>query len=183
MNEPSPPAWAPAARASTPGPGVRGAEPDWRFMLSHPAHGVALGFGSGLLRPGPGTWGTLAGWMAFVALDGWLSTTGWAVAIAVTFVIGTACAHRTGLALGRPDHGAIVIDEIVAIWVVLLMVPPTLAWQALGVAAFRLFDILKPPPIRALDGRWKNGLGVMADDLLAALYALIAVAIVTRLVA
>jgi phosphatidylglycerophosphatase A len=149
-------------------------------MLSHPAHGVALGFGSGLLRPAPGTWGTLAGWMVFVALDGWLTATGWGVVIVGVFLLGAACAQRTGMALGRPDHGAIVIDEIVAIWIVLLMAPPTLTWQAISVALFRLFDIAKPPPIRALDRRWKNGLGVMADDLLAALYALIALAFLMR---
>ena len=124
MNEPSPPVWAPAAPVSAPAGVANTAQPGWRFMLSHPAHGVALGFGSGLLRPGPGTWGTLAGWMAFVALDGWLTAIGWAVVIVGVFLLGAACAQRTGIALGRPDHGAIVIDEIVAIWIVLLMRAP-----------------------------------------------------------
>jgi phosphatidylglycerophosphatase A len=155
-------------------------EPSMRFMLAHPAHGVALGFGSGLLRPAPGTWGTLAGWGAFIALDGWLSPVAWGVVIAVTFLLGCACAQRTGVVLGRPDHGAIVIDEIVAIWIVLLMLPSTLMAQAFGFLAFRLFDILKPPPIRALDRRWKNGVGVMVDDLVAAFYTLILAAIVVR---
>lgn len=179
MSDPSSRVWPSAAPAAS-APAAQPSAPNWRFMLSHPAHGVALGFGSGLLHPGPGTWGTLAGWMAFVALEGWLSTAGWALVIAGTFLIGAACAHRTGIALGRPDHGAIVIDEVVAIWVVLLMLPPALGWQAIGVAVFRLFDIAKPPPIRALDRRWKNGLGVMVDDLLAALYTLLVVAVVIR---
>lgn len=173
-----PPAGQPVAGPST---AARvAAEPSWSFLLAHPAHGLALGFGSGLLRPAPGTWGTLAGWFAFVVLDDWLSPAAFAVVIAVTFVLGGLAAGRTGRALGRPDHGAIVIDEIVAIWIVLLLLPPTLLAQAGGFLAFRLFDILKPPPIRMLDARWKNGFGVMADDLVAAFYALVLAAIVVR---
>jgi phosphatidylglycerophosphatase A len=180
MNTPVPPMMtAPVhpVTASTDGGSVA---PSMRFMLAHPAHGVALGFGSGLLRPAPGTWGTLAGWGAFIALDGWLSPVAWGVVIVVTFLLGCASAQRTGAALGRPDHGAIVIDEIVAIWIVLLLLPSTLIAQACGFLAFRLFDILKPPPIRALDRRWKNGVGVMVDDLVAAFYALVLAAIVVR---
>jgi phosphatidylglycerophosphatase A len=150
-------------------------------MLAHPAHAVALGFGSGLLRPAPGTWGTLAGWGAFIVLDEWLPTVAWVAVVIVTFVIGALCAQRTGTDLGRPDHGAIVIDEIVAIWIVLLMLPSTLLAQAIGFLVFRLFDILKPPPIRTLDRLWKNGLGVMADDLMAAFYTLLLAAVAARL--
>jgi len=155
---------------------------DWSFLLAHPAHGVALGFGSGLLRPAPGTWGTLAGWLAFIALDNWLNPAGWLILLVATFVLGALCAQRTGDDLGRADHGAIVIDEILAIWVVLLLLPPTLLTQALGVVIFRFFDIAKPPPIGAIDKRFKNGFGVMADDLVAAFYALLAAAVVVRLV-
>jgi len=154
--------------------------PTVAFMLAHPAHGIALGLGSGLLRP-PGTWGTLAGWAAFVAIGDALPPAGWLLLIVATFVLGAACAQRTGAALGRPDHGAIVIDEIVAIWIVLLLVPTTLIAQVAGVALFRLFDIAKPPPIRALDRRWKHGIGVMADDLIAAFYTLVVMAVAMRL--
>ncbi len=155
--------------------------PSLAFMLAHPAHGIALGLGSGLLRPGPGTWGTLAGWAMFVAIGDALPTTGWWLVIAATFLLGAACAQRTGAALGRPDHGAIVIDEVVAIWIVLLMVPPTWVAQVAGVVLFRVFDIAKPPPIRALDRRFKHGIGVMADDIVAAFYTLVVMAIVMRL--
>lgn len=166
---------------TAPAPRSAGRQPTLSFMLSHPAHGIALGLGSGLLRPGPGTWGTLAGWAAFVAIGDALPAAGWLVLIVATFVLGAICAQRTGAALGRPDHGAIVIDEIVAIWIVLLLVPATLVAQVAGVALFRLFDITKPPPIRALDQRWKHGIGVMADDLIAAFYTLVVMAIALRL--
>jgi phosphatidylglycerophosphatase A len=141
---------------------------------------VALGFGSGLLRPAPGTWGTLAGWAAFLVLDRWLSPAAWLVVLTLTFVLGALCAQRTGTDLGRADDGAIVIDEIVAIWVVLLFLPPTLLAQSLGVLAFRAFDIVKPPPIGIIDRRFKNGFGVMADDLVAAFYALLTAAVLVR---
>ncbi len=154
--------------------------PSWRLMLAHPAHWIAFGCGSGLLRPAPGTWGTLAAWFAFVTLDPFLSTGAWLLLITSTAVVGAWAAERTGRMLGRPDHGAIVIDEIVAFWLVLLFLPPDLLAQALGFLAFRLFDILKPPPIRAVDRRFKSGVGVMADDLVAAFYALLLAAITVR---
>lgn len=175
------PAAAPTAAARTAAPRQVVRAPTLAFMLAHPAHGVALGLGSGLLRPGPGTWGTLAGWAVFVAIGDSLPSAGWWLLIAATFVLGAACAQRTGAALGRQDHGAIVIDEIVAIWIVLLMVPPTFVAQAAGVALFRVFDIAKPPPIGALDRRFKHGIGVMVDDLVAAFYTLLVLAIAVRL--
>ncbi|HEX5640170.1 MAG TPA: phosphatidylglycerophosphatase A [Burkholderiaceae bacterium] len=157
--------------------------PSWRLMMSHPAHQLSFGFGSGLMRPAPGTWGTLFAWFAFVVLDPWLTDAAWAAVIVVTFLLGAAAAQRTGQALGRPDHGAIVIDEIVAFWLVLWLVPGGVYTQAIAFVGFRLFDILKPPPIRAVDRRFKNGVGVMLDDLLAAFYTLLGAAVLTRLFA
>jgi len=156
-------------------------EPSWRLMLSHPAHQLSFGFGSGLIRPAPGTWGTLFGWFVFVVLDPWLSDAAWAAVIAVGFVLGAAAAQRTGRALGRPDHGCIVIDEIVAFWIVLWLLPGGVLTQAVAFFGFRLFDILKPPPIRQVDQRFKNGMGVMLDDLVAAFYTLLAAALIARL--
>ena len=157
--------------------------PSWRLMLSHPAHQLSFGFGSGLIRPAPGTWGTLFAWLVFVVLDPWLDDAGWAIVIASTFVVGAAAAHRTGRALGRPDHGAIVIDEIVAFWLVLWLLPGGVITQAVAFLGFRFFDILKPPPIRAVDQRFKNGVGVMLDDLLAALYTLLVASVLARVFA
>jgi phosphatidylglycerophosphatase A len=159
------------------------APPSWRLMMSHPAHQLSFGFGSGLIHPAPGTWGTLFAWLVFVVLDPWLTDTAWAAVIAATFLLGAAAAERTGKALGRPDHGAIVIDEIVAFWLVLWLLPDGIFTQAVAFVGFRLFDILKPPPIRAVDRRFKNGVGVMLDDLLAAFYTLLGAAVLMRLFA
>ena len=74
-----------------------------------------------------------------------------------------------------------VFDEAVATWLVLALVPPTLAWQALGVALFRFFDIVKPVPIKRIETAFKGGFGVMADDVVAAFYALLGVAITMRM--
>ena len=154
--------------------------PSWRLMRSLPAHQLSFGFGSGLIRPAPGTWGTLFAWFVFVVLDPWLGDAAWAIVIASTFVLGAAAANRTGRALGRPDHGAIVIDEIVAFWLVLWLLPGGVITQAVAFLGFRFFDILKPPPIRAVDQRFKNGVGVMLDDLLAAFYTLFVASVLVR---
>jgi phosphatidylglycerophosphatase A len=156
--------------------------PSLSFLLAHPAHGLALGCGAGLLRPAPGTWGTLFGWAVYAAFAPLTGAAGWALITLATFFVGALAAHKTGEDLGRQDHGAIVIDEIVAIWVVLLMLPATFTAQALGVLAFRVFDIAKPPPVGAMDRRLKSGFGAMLDDLVAAFYALLAAAVVVRLV-
>ena len=172
-----------SASTTTPGTPVLPTPPSWRLMLSHPAHQLSFGFGSGLIRPAPGTWGTLFAWLVFMVLDPWLGDVGWAIMIGSTFVLGAAAASRTGRALGRPDHGAIVIDEIVAFWLVLWLLPGGVITQAFAFLGFRFFDILKPPPIRAVDRRFKNGMGVMLDDLLAALYTLLVASVLARLFA
>jgi phosphatidylglycerophosphatase A len=152
-----------------------------RWMFAHPARVIALGFGSGLSRFAPGTCGTLFGWAAFVVLDRYLNDGLWAVVIAAMFAVGTWAAHATGRTLRQPDSGHIVIDEIVAIWIVLWLLPEGVSqpflWQAGAFAVFRVFDIAKPPPIRALDARIKHGLGVMLDDLLAAFYTVAVLAV------
>lgn len=143
-------------------------------MLAHPARVIALGAGAGLPRIAPGTWGTLLGWGFFVLLDPIVSTLVWGVLIALMFLVGAWAAQLTGQSLGQADSGHIVIDEIVAIWLVLWCMPSDmeqpLLWQVSAFAAFRFFDITKPPPIRALDARLKHGWGVMIDDVCAALY-------------
>lgn len=150
--------------------------PTLRFVLSHPAHFLAFGFGVGLIRVAPGTWGTLLAFPIYYGLAAVLSTPLLLTAIAIGFVLGVWACGVSGRHLGVHDHSGMVWDEIVAFMLVLVFAPQTLLWQALAFALFRLFDILKPAPIRQLDARIANGFGVMLDDIVAALYAVIGVA-------
>jgi phosphatidylglycerophosphatase A len=148
--------------------------PDLRFLFSHPAHFLALGFGAGLSPKAPGTIGTLIGFPLFWLLSFLSSTLFWVVLIGL-LVLGIWVCDKTGRGLGVADHGGIVWDEIVAFALVLKFTPLTVAWFITAFALFRLFDIWKPFPIRYFDRTMKGGFGVMLDDLLAAGYAIIVV--------
>ena len=154
---------------------------DARFMRGRLSRWIALGFGSGLSPRAPGTVGTLWAWLAFVVADAWLDPRHWALVLPVAFLIGIWACGRTARDLGVADHGAIVWDEIVAFWLVLVIVPGGWAQQLAAFVLFRFFDIVKPPPIRHYDEKLKNGFGVMFDDLLAAFYTLFAVALFSAL--
>ncbi len=151
--------------------------PTPRLLLSHPAHFLSLGFGAGLSPWAPGTAGTLLAWALYPLLRTPLSEFVFFAMRISFFLAGVLAAERTGQALGVPDHGAIVWDEIIATWLVLAFTPPSLLWQAVAVALFRFFDIVKPPPVSWADRRFKGGFGVMFDDIVAAGYALLALAI------
>lgn len=155
--------------------------PTFRLMLSHPAHLISLGFGSGLSPKAPGTAGSLLAWLLYPLIRTPLSEIAFLIMLGAFFLAGILAAERTGRTLGVSDHGAIVWDEMVAVWLVLLFTPATLLWQACAIALFRLFDITKPQPIRWADSRVKGGFGVMLDDLLAAGYTLLALAILVTL--
>jgi phosphatidylglycerophosphatase A len=155
-----------------PPPGSLPKRADWRFMRGRLSRWIAMGFGSGLAPFAPGTVGTLWGWIVFLLLDSWLTPLGWLVTLLVTFVAGTWACSRTGRDLGVSDHGAMVIDEILAIWIVFLIIPNTFWWQFMGFVVFRFFDAVKPQPVRWADQRFKGGFGVMFDDIIAALMTL-----------
>ncbi|MXN78829.1 phosphatidylglycerophosphatase A [Burkholderia sp. 4701] len=149
-----------------------------RFMLSHPAHLLSLGFGSGLAPFMPGTFGTLFGWLTFVALNRYLTVPEWWALIAAAFAGGIWLTGFTAKKMGNADPGPVVWDEIVAIWIVMLFVTPaTFIGQLWAFVAFRFFDMLKPPPIRYVERRLKGGLGIMADDLIAAFMSLLVIAL------
>ena len=155
--------------------------PTARLLLSHPAHFISLGFGAGLSPWAPGTVGTLLGWALYPLIRTPVSEFVFLALLASFFLAGVLAAERTGRALGVPDHGGIVWDEMVAIWLVLLFTPAGLLWQVVAVALFRFFDIAKPPPVRWADRSFKGGFGVMFDDLVAAGYALLALAVLVHL--
>jgi len=155
--------------------------PSWRFLLSHPARLVAFGFGAGLVPVAPGTWGTLLALPVFLLVSPRLEPVEFLLMLLVLFALGVWACDVTGRSLGNSDHGGMVWDETVAFLLVLFFTPAGLRWQALAFLIFRLFDILKPPPIRYYERTFKNGFGVMLDDLIAALYTLLVLAAVKTL--
>ena len=162
------------------------------FMLRHPAHWIALGFGSGLVPIAPGTIGTLWGWFAFLVLDRWLGPAEWGVLLLVAFFVGCWACTVTARHMGVADPGAIVWDEVIAIWLVLWLVTPAGLWaQAAAFGLFRLFDAAKPGPVGWADRRfklrpgeaigWRQGFGILFDDLVAAGCTLLVIALWHRL--
>lgn len=150
-----------------------------RAVLRHPAHWVALGFGSGLAPRAPGTVGTLWAWVAFLVLDGWLGAAGWALVIAAAAALGVWACTRTAQHLGTADPGAIVWDEVLGFWLVLWLLMPAPWWgQLAAFALFRLFDTVKRGPVGWADrlcklrpGQaigWRQGVGILFDDVVAA---------------
>ena len=151
--------------------------PGFGFLVRHPAHFIALGFGAGLSPIAPGTVGTLVAFPLSWLLDIFGGDVAFAVAIALLLLVGTWAAQVTGRALGIADHGSIVIDEIAAFLLVLYFVRGNPIAEVAAFLLFRAFDIVKPPPIAALDAALKNGFGVMLDDVLAAGYTLLSLAL------
>ena len=171
---------SPSSRPSLP-PAIR--RPNVRFLLSHPAHFIALGFGSGLSPVAPGTAGTLWAWLAFLVIQPVLTQAQMGWLLVASFFIGwwacTVCARHMNVA----DPGAIVWDEIIAFWLVLWLVMPTgLLGQTLAFGLFRYFDAAKPGPVAWADQAFKGlnargGFGIIFDDLVAAFCTLLVIAL------
>jgi phosphatidylglycerophosphatase A len=152
--------------------------PDLRFLVAHPAHFVALGFGAGLAPVAPGTFGTLVSVALYWALALFLPPLAIAFCAIPLFFVGVWACGVTGRDLGSPDHGAMVWDEVVAFLPLAALASGSLALQAVAFALFRLFDVWKPYPVRQIERRVKGGLGVMIDDVFAAFYAYAALVLV-----
>lgn len=158
------------------------------FLFLHPAHLIALGGGSGLAPKAPGTFGTLWGWAFYVLfLQDWFTTPAqMGAAIAFSTLLGWWACTVTAQHLGMEDPGAIVWDEVVAIWIVLWLIAPASVWeQFLAFVLFRFFDAAKPQPVRWADGcfkgrGWRGGWGIMWDDLVAAFCTLMVLALAQR---
>jgi phosphatidylglycerophosphatase A len=148
--------------------------------LKNPIHLLAFGLGSGCAPVAPGTFGTLTAVIFYVPLS-LLSLPLYLAVLAVVIVAGVGLCGRTSRDLGVHDHGGIVWDEFAGYFVTMIAAPP--GWQGivLGFILFRLFDIWKPWPIRWLDKQVAGGLGIMVDDLLAGLYALVLLQLLYRL--
>ena len=139
--------------------------------LYHPAAVVATWFGAGLIPVMPGTWGSLAALPCAWAMRGMAGPAALAAAAVIAFAVGCWAAGTVARASGRTDPGFIVVDEVAAEWLLLLAAP--LDWRAYLAAflLFRMFDILKPWPIGVVERRVQGGVGIMLDDILAAVYA------------
>jgi phosphatidylglycerophosphatase A len=154
------------------------------FMRRRPSRWIALGFGSGLSPWAPGTVGTLWAWVAFLVFNRWLDAAGWGAVIGASLVVGVWACTRTAQDLATADPGAIVWDEIVAFWIVLWLLMPAGFWMQLtAFALFRFFDAVKPGPVGWCDRYfkrargWMQGVGIIVDDLAAALCTLLVIAL------
>ena len=150
--------------------------PSLRFVVSHPAHFIAFGFGVGLSPVAPGTFGTLLALPMYLWLAPRLGNQEFLLILAGMFIVGAWACEVTGRNLGVHDHGGMVWDEVTAFLAVLFFTPATPLWQGCAFLLFRLFDIVKPMPIRYFDRNLRGGLGVMFDDVLAAFYTLLCLA-------
>lgn len=169
-----------------------------QLLLSHPAHFIALGAGSGLSPVAPGTVGTLWAWLSFTVLQQWWGAgphadVAWAILIGGGTLVGCwACAH-TARSLRTTDPGSVVWDEVLGFWLVLWLITPTSFWGQLGAfALFRFFDAVKPGPVGWADGLFAlkpgrsigfaQGFGILFDDLVAALCTVVVCALFVSLI-
>lgn len=133
---------------------------------------IATGFYSGKLPKAPGTWGSLFAFIPWFFIKD-LPITTYLIILLATFVIGFLVAGTAEKLMDKPDAGPIVIDEILGMFITLLLCPAhPVAW-ILGFIFFRIFDIAKPFPVSWFDQRIHGGIGIMMDDVIAGIYGLI----------
>jgi len=166
--------------------------PSFKWVFSKPSRALAFGMGSGLAPFAPGTAGTLWAWVAFLIGEYFLSTTACFWIISIGILLGCWICGQVSEELGKKDFGGIVLDEVVAFWLVLIFIMPAGLWvQMLAFALFRFFDAVKPGPIGMIDRYFKHveggdnsspssiglilwrGFGIIADDLAAAFFTLL----------
>lgn len=141
-------------------------------VFKNPIHFLAFGFGSGCSPVAPGTFGSVAAIPCYF-LFMHLSSAAYAGLLLVSFIFGVWICGRSAEMLKVHDHPGIVWDEFVGMWLTLAFAPPGWLWVVIGFVLFRVFDIVKPWPIRIVDQRVSGGFGIMFDDILAAIYAII----------
>ncbi len=142
---------------------------------------VATFFGIGRLRPGPGTWGSAGAVLIWAVVWRWIPAQAHWVVLAglalLAIVVGIPAATRFARAWQLKDPQSVVIDEVAGQWITLLFAPISWKTLLLGFILFRAFDILKPPPVRQLEGL-PEGTGIVVDDVAAGLYALLVMQLV-----
>jgi len=148
-----------------------------RLSLKNPIHFLALGFGSGLAAKAPGTFGTLAAVPLYLLLA--QLPLSWYLAVTLVCVLaGIYICDKAAKDMGVHDHGAIVWDEVAGLLITMIAAPAGLLWLIVGFVLFRLFDIIKPWPIRWLDAKVEGGFGIMIDDVLAGIFALVCLQVI-----
>ncbi len=140
------------------------------FNTSDAKHWLAFGFGAGLSPMAPGTLGTLVGVVLYLVLS-MLPVLLYVLVVAGLFAAGVWTVGTVAEQLGADDPPAIVWDEVVGFLIAMIAAPAGIMWMIAGFLLFRAFDIAKPWPIAGFEGRVKGGLGIMLDDVVAALYA------------
>jgi len=138
---------------------------------TNPIHMLAFGLGSGLSPKAPGTVGTIAALPIYWFFMQDLSVLAYLLVLAMTMLVGTYVCDKTSKDLGVHDHGGIVIDEWLGMWLTMFLAPQGIEWLICGFVLFRFFDILKPWPIKWVDAKVGGGFGIMIDDVLAGLAA------------
>lgn len=146
-------------------------------VLTSPVHFLAFGFGSGLAPVAPGTFGTLAAIPLYLLMQG-LSLPLYLIITAIVCVVGIWICGKSSEILGVHDHSGIVWDEFAGYFVTMIAAPPGWLWIVIGFGLFRLFDIWKPWPISVLDKKVHGGFGIMVDDILAGVFALISLQLI-----
>ena len=140
----------------------------WR----NPIHFLAFGFGSGASPVAPGTAGTALAVLIYLLLPT-MNVVSYSLFVLASLIMGIWLCGKTSRDLGVHDHGGIVWDEFTGFWLTMLMAPPGWIYVIAGFLLFRFFDIVKPWPIRWVDRQVHGGLGIMMDDVLAGLMAMI----------
>jgi len=176
------------------------ATPTFKWVRQTASRTIAFGFGSGLSPIAPGTVGTLWAWATFLLGEYFFSTEEFIWIIGSGALLGCWVCGQVSEELGRKDFGGIVWDEIIAFWIVLIFIMPTPIWmQAIAFGLFRFFDAVKPGPIGMIDRHFKNlesknegpssmlqiiwrGFGIMVDDLAAAFFTLLAIALIQKII-
>nr|WP_268991130.1 phosphatidylglycerophosphatase A [Enterobacillus tribolii] len=142
-----------------------------RLRMSNPWHLLATGFGSGLSPWMPGTMGSIAAipfWLLLIQLPLQL----YSLVVMFSFCIGIYICSRTSRDIGVHDHGSIVWDEFVGMWITLIALPVnSWQWVLAGFVVFRILDAAKPWPISWFDRRIHGGTGIMVDDVVAGVLA------------